>query len=97
MSDWKEVDWFEAANAFKNETHEVERLCGVAWCPTMTFTVEDIYRIREKPRTITLIIPVPWNVEPTEGDYPTYGLLLSFITAKDRDEALTAFRNAWRA
>ena len=92
MSDWKEVSWIEAANAFSAGTHDVQRgLPPVAyWVVTELFEPNDYaYRIREKVRTITVTIPLP---RCATAYFPN--ALLEYNSNAERDNALAVIRAA---
>jgi hypothetical protein len=64
---WTQCTWIEAANAFAAGTHEAEiQTLEGQWLVVNCFWCDgkNKYRIREKPRTITVTIPRPNSVGP---------------------------------
>ena len=95
MNDWKEnVDWYEAATAFRAGTHDVQwSNNGVSWADASIFGERNKYRIRLKQRTITVTIPRPDHVDSGCSPYPL-NLLVLFSKEAERETAYDAIRAA---
>lgn len=92
---WTEVDWYEAATALKNGTHEVERsLSGADWHPSETFHPHDKYRTREKARTITVTHARPIYIRTFKDDDGKSAVVQLFNTHDEAVSTYNAIRNA---
>lgn len=88
MSDWQNVTWIEAANAFAAGTHDIKERCmGGDWeaFDSHSFVVTKgwQYRIREKQRTITVTIPRPDDFVAGGATFGFYDVGLRYKTTGD--------------
>jgi len=96
MSDWKEVDWLDAAVALKNGAHDVDQIYLGEWVVAEGFYADGRYRIREKQRTITVRIPRPDEIHAGSSSAYPFSLIMRFYSLSTRDEAQSAIQKAMK-